>query len=82
MVKFRVRVRFRVSVRVRVRFRVRVRVVRFIRVKSGCHCYGHAAATTTHPYFGIMVWSNSTVGSIVARAVGAISTALLLSFSH
>ena len=64
-VMFRVRVRFRVSVRVRVRVRVRVSVIRFIRIKSGSHCYGHAAVTTSHPYFGIMIWSKSTVGAIV-----------------
>ena len=49
--------------------RVRVRVISFIQVKSGSHWYGHAAATTSHPYFGIMVWSKSTVGAIVSRAL-------------
>ena len=63
-VRFRVRFRVSVSVRVRVRVKVRVRVIRFIQVKSGSHCYGHAAATTSHPYFGIVVWSKSTLGAI------------------
>ena len=68
-VTFKVRVSFRVSVRVsvRVRARVRVRVIRYIQVKSGSHCYGPAAVTTSYIYFGIMIWSKSTVGAIVAR---------------
>ena len=44
-----------VSVNVMVRVGVRVRVIRFIQVKSGSHCDDHAAATTSHPYFGTMV---------------------------
>ena len=43
-----------VSTQVRVRVMVRVRVIHFIQVKSGSHCYGHAAGTTFHPYFGII----------------------------
>ena len=48
----RFRERFKVSVRVMVR--IRVRIIRFIQVKSGSHCYSNAAATTSHPYFGIV----------------------------
>ena len=62
-----VRVRFRVSVRIRIKVMVRVRVIRFIQVNSCTHCHGHAAATTSHSYFGILVWSKSTVGAIVVR---------------
>ena len=53
LARFKVKVRFVVSVWVGVRFRVRVRVIRFIvlQVKSGSHCFGHAAVTTSHPYF-------------------------------
>ena len=47
--------------------RVRVRVIRFIQLKSGSRCYGHAAATISHPYFGIVVWSKLTLGAIVVR---------------
>ena len=60
-VRFRVRVRLKVRVRVRVRFRVKIRVICVIQVNSGSHCYGNAAATTSHPYFGIVVWSKSTI---------------------
>jgi hypothetical protein len=66
-VRLRVSFNFRVSVRVRVMGRVRVRVIRFIQLKSGSRCYGHAAATISHPYFGIVVWSKLTIGAIVVR---------------
>ena len=33
----------------------RVRIIRFIQVKSGSHCIGHAAVSSSHPYFGIVV---------------------------
>ena len=77
--KWRVLARFRVNVRVRVTIRVRVGVIRFKQVqfnsiqfiskhttlKSGSNCYGHAAATTSHPYFGIIVWFKLSVGATV-----------------
>ena len=78
----RVRVGVRVRVWVRVRVRVRVRVIRFIQDKSCSHCYGHAAATTSHPYFVIVVRSKSTAGAISCvngPTVGTISTAYKLS---
>ena len=46
---------------------VRFRVIRVIQLKLGSHCYGLAAATTSHPYFGIMVRSKSTVGVLMDR---------------
>ena len=67
VVRLRVSFNFRVSVKVRVMVRVRVRVIRFIQLKSGSRCYGLAAATISHPYFGIVVWSKLTLGAIVVR---------------